>query len=193
MSLFSRGTPHEVVEARRRAFEIEALPHFREIHASAYRAVRRQANADDLAQEVFLQAWKSWHRFRPGTNCRAWLYKILWNVHHQNLRKKAPSLLGDDADRVLGNLEAQATRAAGIADEEVASALDQLPEIHREIVLLSYVEGFTYQEIASILEIPIGTVMSRLFRARATLRGLLAGVSGNAKSAVGSDGGVVQP
>lgn len=193
MSLFSRGATQPAADAHRLAFELEALPHFREIHASAYRLTRRQGDAEDLAQDVFLQAWKSWHRYQRGSNCRAWLYKILWNVHHQKLRKKIPTPLGEEGDRLLENLEARATTPAGISDEEVAKALERLPEFHREIVLLSYVEGFTYQEIASILGVPVGTVMSRLFRARATLRGLLGSTDGDSKSAAEPGGEVVQP
>ena len=159
-------------------FDREALPHFREIYRAALRLVRRTAEAEDLTQEVFLQAWKSFDRFDRGTNCRAWLYKILWNVHHQKMRKKVPLPLGAEGEAVLAEtLAAVPETATGITDEEVAAALDALSPEHREIVLLSDVEEFTYKEIAGLLKVPIGTVMSRLSRARAALRERVRGVA----------------
>jgi RNA polymerase sigma-70 factor (ECF subfamily) len=170
MSLFHlHAAP--AAERVREDFDREAWPHFREIYRSAFRLARRPAEAEDLAQEVFLQAWKSFDRFERGTNCRAWLYRILWNVHHQKLRKKLPLPLGAEEEaRLAETLAAEEPLPTEIRDAEVSAALDALSAEHRQILLLSDVEEFTYKEIAGILRVPIGTVMSRLSRARAALR-----------------------
>jgi len=170
MSLF-RLQAAPAADRVREDFDREAWPHFREIYRAAFRLARRPADAEDLSQEVFLQAWKSFDRFERGTNCRAWLYRILWNVHHQRLRKKVPVPLGaEDEARLAETLAAEEPTPTEIRDEEVAAALDALSAEHRQILLLSDVEEFTYREIAGILGVPIGTVMSRLSRARAALR-----------------------
>ena len=168
---FGRGASADRI---RDDFEREAVPHFREIYRAALRLARRPAEAEDLTQEVFLQAWKSFDRFERGTNARAWLYKILWNVFQQKLRKKVPIPLGAEGEeRLAETLAAEEPTPTEIRDEDVAAALEKLSSEHREIVLLSDLEEFTYKEIADILKIPIGTVMSRLSRARAALRGSL--------------------
>jgi RNA polymerase sigma-70 factor, ECF subfamily len=165
---FARGSSADAV---RMDFEREVTPHLREIYRAALRLVRNPAEAEDLTQEVFLQAWKSFDRFTRGTNARAWLYKILWNVGQQRLRKRIPIPLGAEGEaRIAETLEAEETTPTEVKDEEVAAALEALSPEHREIVLLSDLEEFTYKEIAEILKIPIGTVMSRLARARAALR-----------------------
>lgn len=169
MGLFSlRSAP---VDRVRGDFDREAWPHFREIYRAALRLTRRPAEAEDLAQEVFLQAWKSFARFERGTNCRAWLYRILWNVNQQRVRKKVPVPLGADGEaRIAETLAAEEPTPTEIRDEEVASALEALSSEHRQILLLSDVEEFSYKEISTILRVPIGTVMSRLSRARSALR-----------------------
>jgi RNA polymerase sigma-70 factor (ECF subfamily) len=165
---FGRGTHAETARAD---FEREVLPHLREIYRAALRQVRNPAEAEDLAQEVFLQAWKSFDRFERGTNARAWLYKILWNVAQQRLRKKVPIPLGAEGEeRLAETLAAEEETPTEIKDDDVTAALESLSPEHREIVLLSDLEEFSYKEIADILKIPIGTVMSRLSRARAALR-----------------------
>jgi RNA polymerase sigma-70 factor, ECF subfamily len=159
------------IERVREDFDREAWPHFREIYRAALRLTRRPAEAEDLSQEVFLQAWKSFARFERGTNCRAWLYRILWNVNQQRLRKKVPVSLGSEGEaRIAETLTAEEPTPTEIRDEEIASALEALSSEHRQILLLSDVEEFTYKEIATILRVPIGTVMSRLSRARSALR-----------------------
>ncbi len=173
---FSRGSDSK--DEAREAFEAEAFAHFPEIYRAAYRLARRAAEAEDLTQEVFLQAWRSFHRFERGTNCRAWLYKILWNVQQQRIRKRFPMTLGAEGEAILAEtLAAEETTPTEIRDEEVAAALDGVSHEHREILMLADVEEFTYKEIAGILDIPIGTVMSRLSRARGALRGRLRGTS----------------
>lgn len=165
-------------ERLREDFEQDALPHFREIYRASLRLTRRAAEAEDLTQDVFLQAWKSFERFEPGTNGRAWLYKILWNIHQQRLRKKLPIPLGAEGETILEEtLPSSETTPTEVGDEEVVAALEALSPDHREIIHLSDLEEFTYKEIASILKIPVGTVMSRLSRARAALRGHLAGMA----------------
>ncbi|MFI5119709.1 MAG: sigma-70 family RNA polymerase sigma factor [Thermoanaerobaculia bacterium] len=155
----------------REVFDREAWPHFREIYRAALRLTRLPAEAEDLAQEVFFQAWRSFSRFERGTNCRAWLYKILWNVNQQRSRKRVPFTLGAEGEALLAEtLAAEEPTPTEIKDEEVTAALDAISAEHRQILLLSDVEEFTYKEIASILRVPIGTVMSRLSRARAALR-----------------------
>lgn len=159
------------VDRVREDFDREAWPHFREIYRAALRLARRPAEAEDLAQEVFLQAWKSFARYERGTNCRAWLYRILWNVNQQRVRRKVPVLLGSEGEaRIAETLAGEEPTPTEIRDEEVASALEALSPEHRQILLLSDVEEFTYKEIATILRVPIGTVMSRLSRARSALR-----------------------
>jgi RNA polymerase sigma-70 factor (ECF subfamily) len=176
MGLFALLSP--AADRVREDFDREAWPHFREIHRAAMRLTRRPAEAEDLAQEVFLQAWKSFGRFERGTNCRAWLYRILWNVDHQRMRKRVPVTLGAEGEALLAEtLPAQETTPTEIRDEEVSAALDALSEEHRRILLLSDVEGFSYREIAALLDVPIGTVMSRLSRARCALRQKLRGTA----------------
>ena len=165
---FGRGAAADRV---REDFDREATPHIKEIYRAALRQVRNPAEAEDLTQEVFLQAWKSFDRYERGTNARAWLYKILWNVAQQRLRKRIPIPLGAEGEeRLAETLAAEEPTPTEIKDEDVAGALEALSAEHREIVLLSDLEEFTYKEIADILKIPIGTVMSRLSRARAALR-----------------------
>jgi len=173
-----RFRPAVAADRLREDFDREAWPHFREICRSARGLARSRGEAEDLAQEVFLQAWKSFARFERGTNCRAWLYRILWNVHHQKLRKKVPVPLGAEGEaRLAETLAAEPPTPTEIKDGEVAAALDAVSPEHRQILLLSDVEEFTYKEIAGILRVPIGTVMSRLSRARAALREKVRGTS----------------
>ena len=177
MSLF-RPRPADSEQRLREDFDREAWPHFREITRAALRLTRRPAEAEDLASEVFLQAWKSFGKFERGTNCRAWLYKILWNVNQQRSRKKVPFTLGAEGEALLAEtLAAEEPTPTEIKDEEVSAALDAISPEHKQILLLSDVEEFTYKEIAAILRVPIGTVMSRLSRARAALRERVRGTS----------------
>jgi len=131
--------------------------------------------AEDVVQEVYLQAWKSFDRFTPGTNCRAWLFKILLNTLHHYRRKWFNVRFMKDEER---DFECKAAYAPAvpekITDEEVLAALDRVPVEFRTVVVLADVEEFSYKEIAHMLEIPIGTVMSRLSRGRKLLRELLA-------------------
>jgi RNA polymerase sigma-70 factor, ECF subfamily len=156
------------------AFETEAMPHLKDLYRTALRLVRNQTEAEDLVQEVFMQAWKSFEIYEAGTNCRAWLYKILFfKIGHYRRRfylqsKRFQNL--DEDESVLNNAVYEESLAENLTDEEVIAAVDALPMRFREVIMLTDVEEFSYKEAAEILNIPIGTVMSRLSRARAALR-----------------------
>ena len=160
--------------SRRREFEQVALAHLDEIYRYACRLTRQPSLAEDLTQETFLQAWSSFERFEPGTNCRAWLYRIFHHVYSHDRRRQSR----DDRRVDLQDLPAHAIifdpPLQRVFDHRlVADAFSELGSDARELILLADVEGFTYREIALLLEIPIGTVMSRLSRARKRLRMLL--------------------
>jgi RNA polymerase sigma-70 factor (ECF subfamily) len=144
----------------------------------ASRMLGSRERAEDVLQEVYLQAWKSFHRFEPGTNCRAWLFKILINCVHHYRRKWFNSKLVKENDEVLEQSVSPAPPVPErLTDEEILAALDAIPPDYRTVVLLADVEEFAYKEVALILNIPIGTVMSRLSRARRMLREQLASVA----------------
>jgi len=159
-------------------FEAEAMPHLNDIIRTATRLIGERARAEDIVQEVYLQAWKSFHRFEPGTNCRAWLFKILFHCANHYRRKwfRFP-LLKDTEEFLETNLAASSPVPENITDEEILSALDRMPADFRSVVLLVDVEEFSYKEASEILAIPIGTVMSRLSRGRKLLREQLAEVA----------------
>lgn len=160
-------------------FEAEAMPHLKELYRTAVRLTLDRGEAEDLVQEVFLQAWKSYERYEAGTNCRAWLFKILFNkLDHHRRRKYAQWKHTVEGEEFIAETVAcEPPVAPHLTDEEVIGALDRLPARYREAVLLADVEGFSYKEIAEVLGVPIGTVMSRLSRGRAQLRTLLSGVA----------------
>jgi RNA polymerase sigma-70 factor (ECF subfamily) len=154
-------------------FEAEALPHMRSLYGTAYRLTRNAHDAEDLVQETFLRAYRSFGRYQPGTNIRAWLYTILHRARTDALRRRGRSPetveLAGEGPGVAGG---QDSAAAG---RDVARALEELPEPFRTAVVLRDLEEFTYEEIAAIAEVPIGTVMSRIHRGRALLRTALKG------------------
>ena len=159
---------------RQNEFEQAALPHTGDLLRCARRLTGNTTVAEDLVQESLLNAWRSFHQLREGSNARAWLYRIMVNNWFNDLRraKRAPAV---EIRRVAGGAHAAA---------EINQALDQLPEEQRAAFLLVVVQGFTCQEGADILGIPIGTVMSRISRARDALRGKLsAGRKGTAAAA----------
>jgi RNA polymerase sigma-70 factor (ECF subfamily) len=164
-----------------RRFEAEALPLLPGMYSAAYRLTRNAADAEDLIQETFLRAFRSFHQFEPGTNLKAWLYRILTNTFINSYRKRQrePQTVSDDevedwylySKMAEEGMEPSAEAAVleSLPDEDVQEALSSLPEQFRMAVLLADVEGFSYKEIAEIMGVPIGTVMSRLHRGRKAL------------------------
>jgi RNA polymerase sigma-70 factor (ECF subfamily) len=157
-------------------FETEAMQHINDLYRTALRLTRDTAEADDLVQETYMQAWKSFGRYEPGTNCRAWLYKILFNKFDHHRRKKyTQAKYFQEADEfVFTNSAYSPSVPDHLTDTEIIAALDKLRDHYRSVVLLADVHDFDYKEVAQILDIPIGTVMSRLNRARTQLKKSLA-------------------
>ena len=159
-------------------FEIEAMPHLNDLFRTALRMTGERGHAEDVIQEVYLQAWRSFDRFEAGTNCRAWLYKILFHcVSHQRRKWFRFPLLKENEEFLEANLVQAESVKQEITDGEILAALDKIPPEFRSVVLLVDVEEFAYKEVAQILSIPIGTVMSRLSRGRGLLRKHLAGMA----------------
>lgn len=156
-------------------FEAVALPHLNELYRTAVYLVRDRTQAHDLVQEAYLQAWKAFDRFEPGTNCRAWLFKILINEVRNYRRSWFNSKTVSTVEHSLEEtLTSDPPIPEDIEDEDVLAALQELTRPYREVVLLADVEEFSYKEISEMIGIPIGTVMSRLNRARGQLREKLA-------------------
>ncbi len=166
-------------------FAAQAMQYMDSLYSGAMRMTRNPADAEDLVQETYLKAYRGFGGFQEGTNLKAWLYRILTNTFINNYRAKKRRPDESDLDEVeelylyrrLGGLEAaEAGRSAEdelldhVTDIEVKEALESLPEQFRVAVLLADVEGFSYKEIAEILDVPIGTVMSRLHRGRKGLQ-----------------------
>ena len=169
-------------EALRARFERDVLPLLPSLYGAAVRMTRDRTDAEDLVQETYLRAFRGFSGFKEGTNLKAWLYRILTNSYINTYRKKqrSPQIVEgpDDIDewylydRLGGNSveqSAEATVLDTIPDEAVKLAVESLPERFRLPVLLADVEGFSYKEIAEIMDNPIGTVMSRLHRGRKDL------------------------
>jgi len=155
-------------------FEREAIPHLTALYSGAYRLTRNAADAEDLVQETCLRAFRAFHLFTPDTNIRAWLFTILYRVRADQFRKAARS------PRVVelvheGPAAAPPQDELARGQEVVLRALARLPAPFHNAVVLRDMHDFTYEEIAGILEVPIGTVMSRIHRGRALLRGMLQG------------------
>ena len=159
-------------------FEAAALPFLNDIYRTASRLLGAGSGADDVVQEVYLQAWKSFARFEPGTNCRAWLFTILFHTLQHYRRKWRNVRMINEAEDVLDQAASPSPPIPEhITDEEMLAALADVPHDYRAVVLLIDVEEFSYKEAAGILSVPIGTVMSRLSRGRRLLRERLAGVA----------------
>jgi RNA polymerase sigma-70 factor, ECF subfamily len=155
-------------------FEGTMLPHLESLFRFAMWLIRDRTEAEDVVQETIAQALQSFHRFQPGTNARAWLLAILRHVRNNRLRarRRTPELVEAD-DRIV-SLPAAEVTPQEVTDEDVLAALKALPSGFQEVIVLADVEELSYKEIANVLEIPIGTVMSRIHRARRLLRVALA-------------------
>jgi RNA polymerase sigma-70 factor (ECF subfamily) len=166
-------------------FADQAMQYAPQLYSAALRMTRNQADAEDLVQETYLRGFRSFHTFEEGTNLRAWLFRILTNAYINRYRAKQrrpiESDLGDLEDlylyRRIGSMEAAAASQSAeeqfldlFPDDEVKKALEDLPDNFRLPVILADVEGFSYKEIAEMLDIPIGTVMSRLHRGRKAMQ-----------------------
>jgi RNA polymerase sigma-70 factor (ECF subfamily) len=166
-------------------FERDAMQYSRQLYSAAMRMARNPADAEDLVQETYLKAYRAYDTFQEGTNLKAWLYRILTNTYINKYRKdtRRPDEvdLGDVEDlylyRRLGSEDTvEVSRTTedrvldGLVESDVKAAVEELPENFRLPVLLADLEGFSYKEIAEILDIPIGTVMSRLHRGRKAMQ-----------------------
>ena len=163
-------------------FDSQAMPYLDSLYNTAYRMTRSSEDAEDLVQETYFKAYKYYDKFEEGTNLKAWLFKILKNTFINSYRKKqqAPpradfadieesfeSIVRDDSGQQAKTPEEELLDK--VLDEDVQHAMEELPHDYRMVVLLADLEGFSYKEIADILEIPVGTVMSRLYRGRRLL------------------------
>jgi len=181
----------ETKTQRAQRFERDALEYLDQLYGAALRMTRNPADAEDVVQEAYAKAFSSFHQFRPGTNLKAWLYRILTNTYINSYRKaqRRPQT-SDDQDvedwqiAKAASHDSNGLRSAelealdGLPDQQILDALDGLSDEFRQVVLLADVEGFAYKEIAEIMGTPMGTVMSRLNRARKQLRKQLVDVAG---------------
>ena len=169
------------VDEKRQSFEREALVHLDALYRVALRLTANAADADDLVQETMLKAYRAWDQYEKGTNAKGWLMTILRHAFINEYRRRTRHPENVDLDTiepfaVFGEVQDEDPQGAffdKIVDDEVLREIDKLPEAFRETLVLSDVEGMSYQEIAKILEIPVGTAKSRLFRARKVLQGRL--------------------
>jgi RNA polymerase sigma-70 factor (ECF subfamily) len=163
-------------------FETAAMPYVDALYNTAYRMTRNVEDAQDLVQETYLKAYKYYDKFREGTNFKAWLFKIMKNTFINSYRKKQLVPPQSDFSDIEGSFESQVSEEArrsvkspeqellaDVLDEDVQRALDSLPPDYRMAVVLADLENFSYKDIAEILEVPVGTVMSRLYRGRKLL------------------------
>ncbi|MDE2850879.1 MAG: sigma-70 family RNA polymerase sigma factor [Acidobacteriota bacterium] len=168
-------------------FEAEVLPFMDSLYSTAYRMSRNRQDAEDLLQETYLRAYKYYDKFQEGTNFKAWLFKILKNTFINRYRKRQRQPLKNSFDEIEGSFESKLLESPLTArgatpeeelmvdalDQDVQQALEALPEDYRTAVELADLQGLSYREIADQLGIPLGTVMSRLYRGRRKLEAVL--------------------
>lgn len=168
-------------EERRAGFEKEALVHLDALYRVALRLSGNASDAEDLVQETMLRAYRSWERYTPGTNAKGWLLTILRHLFINEYRRRSRHPETVDVDTIepfalfqeVQEEDPQGAFFDRIVDDEVLRAVDQLPEAFREAVTLSDVEGLSYEEVAKVLDVPVGTVKSRLYRGRRLLQAKL--------------------
>ena len=169
-------------------FTSDAMQYAPQLFSTALRMTRNRIDAEDLVQETYIKGWRSFHTFQDGTNLRAWLFRIMTNTYinkYNAQKRKGTEVELDDVEELflykrLGSIDQSQLSSSAedqmlelFTDDEVKNALEELPEDFRVPVLLSDVDGFSYKEIAEMLEIPIGTVMSRLHRGRKAMQKML--------------------
>ncbi|WP_083093738.1 MULTISPECIES: sigma-70 family RNA polymerase sigma factor [Rothia] len=173
----------ETEEERKSRFEREALLYVDQLYAAALRMARNPQDAEDLVQEAYMKAFSAFHQYKPGTNLKAWLYRILTNTYINIYRKRQREPYQANTDTVedwqlakagehdsKGLPSAENEALARLPDSDIKEALQSIPEDFRMAVYYSDVEGFSYKEISEIMDTPMGTVMSRLHRGRKLLR-----------------------
>lgn len=173
-----------------RVFEEELLPHANALKTFAYHLTLNDTDANDLVQDTFFKAYRFIDKYQEGTNPKAWLFKILKNAYINEYRRKSkrPSTTDyeevvayhdSDDDRITGYMDLREEIFQNMMGDEVTVAINALPLDFRTVILLCDIEGFTYEEISKIIDVPIGTVRSRLFRARNLLKEKLKPYAGN--------------
>ncbi len=161
------------------AFEADALPLMPDVFRVAQWLVRDRTLAEDLTQETFVQALRSFHRYTPDTNCRAWLVTILYRVNGKRRMKLGQlKLVEDTEEQIASTVAFEPPIPQSLTDEDILAAIERVSPKFAQVVLLADVEEFAYKEVAELLQIPIGTVMSRLHRGRRLLRQELSGYAG---------------
>jgi RNA polymerase sigma-70 factor, ECF subfamily len=174
----------DLTDEQKKRFQAEALPILDSLYAGALRMTRKPADAEDLVQETMMRAYRAFDRFEPGTNLKAWLFRIMTNAYINTYRKKQrePQKVSQDEVEEFDLYRELRDHDPNVAitpetivldslvDSDIIEAIDDLPEQFRLAVVLSDVEGFSYAEMAEIMDVPLGTVMSRLHRGRKALQ-----------------------
>jgi len=171
----------EELEKRRADFQAEAMPHMNLLHNYAYKMTSNQLDADDLLQETYLRAFRFFHKFEKGTNCKAWLFRVMKNLFINKYRKnqKEPGKVDyGEIENFFDNIRSEKIDStdlqqkvfSNLLDDDVTNALNSLQDDFKTVVILCDLEGLSYEEIADFVQCPIGTVRSRLHRGRKMLQ-----------------------